>query len=351
LPEAQVYQAWVKATNASGGIDGHPIDLTVKDDGSLPATAATDAQTLISDHVDALVVDSVFSATWASMAKAANIPVVGSNTSEESFFTNSDFYDEAQTGDSAVQAVIDTTKAAGATNLAMFYCAEAPSCHELINATRTDAQKDGLPVVQTSSISLTAPNYTAQCVAAQQAHVTAIVDFTSGSVIPRIGADCTRQGYNPVYVTEGQGFYPVLLTAPGVKNNLWSEYNDLPYWQNTPSIQQMNAAVDKYYPGLRQNVNSWNQGAAEAWPAGILLADAVKAGGLGANDTPTAAEIIKGLESLHGDTLQGWAPPLTFTAGQPHSIDCWFTAHVQNGVPSMANNGKVTCTSGTPPTS
>ena len=108
----------------------------------------------------------------------------------------------------------------------------------------------------------------------------------------------------------------------------------------------MNAAVDKYYPTLRGNPNSWNQGAAESWPAGLLLEDAAKAGGLGPSDTPSAAEITKGLESLHGDTLQGWAPPLTFPAGQPHPIDCWFTARLQNGVPSLTNGGKVTCASG-----
>jgi branched-chain amino acid transport system substrate-binding protein len=41
------------------------------------------------------------------------------------------------------------------------------------------------------------------------------------------------------------------------------------------------------------------------------------------------------------------APPLTFTAGQPHTIDCWFTGKVINGTPSMVNNGQVTCSNGT----
>jgi branched-chain amino acid transport system substrate-binding protein len=346
-PEADVYSAWVKTVNASGGINGHLIDLTIKDDGSNPGTAASDAQTLIADHVDALVDASINTAAWATEAEAAHIPVVGTNTSELYFYTSPDFYDQAQTEDSAVQATLDTAKAAGATNLALFYCAEAPSCHELINAARTYAQKVGVPVVQTQSISLTAPDYTAQCVAAQQAHVSGIYIATSGEIIPKIGTDCTQQGYDPIWVTQGQGFFPTLLTAPGIKDSLWSEYNDLPYWANTPSIQQMNAAVDKYYPTLRGNANLWNQGGAESWPAGLLLEDAVKAGDLGPSDTPSAAEITKGLESLHGDTLQGWAPPLTFPAGQPHPIDCWFTARLQNGVPSLTNGGKVTCANGT----
>ena len=74
-----------------------------------------------------------------------------------------------------------------------------------------------------------------------------------------------------------------------------------------------------------------------------MLADAIKAGGLEANATPSSAEVVKGLESLKGDTLDGLSPPLTFTPGQPHPVDCWFTARLRNGVESLGNNGKLTC--------
>jgi branched-chain amino acid transport system substrate-binding protein len=108
----------------------------------------------------------------------------------------------------------------------------------------------------------------------------------------------------------------------------------------------MNAAVDKYYPGLRQNPNLWGEFVVLSWPSGLLLEHAVKAGGLGPSDTPSPAEIIKGLQSLKGDTLDGWAPPLTFPAGQPHPVDCWFTARMHNGVSALVNNGQLTCANG-----
>lgn len=147
-------------------------------------------------------------------------------------------------------------------------------------------------------------------------------------------------------MTEGTGFSMLLATNAGTKKNLWSEYGTLPFFAHTPAIEAMNNAVDKYYPRLRNNPNVWYQGAALGWPSGILLEDAVKAGGLGASDTPSAAEIVKGLESLKGDTLEGLAPPLTFPAGQPHPIHCWFTARVHNGVTHLMNNGQVTCENG-----
>jgi branched-chain amino acid transport system substrate-binding protein len=108
----------------------------------------------------------------------------------------------------------------------------------------------------------------------------------------------------------------------------------------------MNTAVDKYYPGLRNNPN-WSESGAIAWASGILLEDAVKAGGLTSSGTPSNTEVVNGLVALKGDTLQGWAPTgLTFAAGQPHPVDCWYTVVVKNGNVSLTNGGKPTCKTG-----
>jgi branched-chain amino acid transport system substrate-binding protein len=104
--------------------------------------------------------------------------------------------------------------------------------------------------------------------------------------------------------------------------------------------------MDKYYPGVRENNNLFVEDAFTLWTSGVLLEDAVKAGGLTASATPTAAEVTTGLAALKGDTLDGMAPPLTFTPGKPHTVDCWFTARVQGGVTSVQDNGQVTCEQG-----
>jgi branched-chain amino acid transport system substrate-binding protein len=54
-------------------------------------------------------------------------------------------------------------------------------------------------------------------------------------------------------------------------------------------------------------------------------------------------DLVKGLQSLKGDTLDGWAPPLTFAANQPHPVDCWFTTEVKNGRFQMPLGLKTTC--------
>ena len=191
----------------------------------------------------------------------------------------------------------------------------------------------------------TAPNYTAQCLAAQQKNVKVLIVEDVAATVARFASDCARQGYDPTYVTGGTSYEDPWKTTPGLDNGLVTPYEMLPYWDDTPAVQTMNAALDKYYPGIRKSAN-WAESDVLGWPSGLVLADAVKAGGLQSSDTPTPAEIVKGLTSLKGDTLDGWSPPLTFTAGQPHPVNCWFTAKMVHGVPTLENNGRVTCQNG-----
>lgn len=341
-----VYDAWVKTTNAAGGINRHPVNLIVKDDASNPGNSATAAQQLISQHVDAIVDNTPMDLTWAAKVEAAKIPVIGFDLPSALFDTNPDFYPQGQTNRSALTAIVATAKSAGATRIGTLYCAEAASCQQLVPTFKAASRKQGLAVNYTGQISATAPNYTAQCVAAKEAHIDTLAIFHTGPTIARVIADCARQDYHPRYVIEERAFYPILLKGAGQQAELWIEFADLPYFAKNATMQAMTAAVDKYYPGLRAKADVWNQGAAEAWLAGMLLEAGAKAGGLGRDATPSADVLIKGLTSLRGETLNGTAPPLTFPAGKPHSVDCWFTAHVQNGIPKMVNSGQTTCQKG-----
>ena len=51
--------------------------------------------------------------------------------------------------------------------------------------------------------------------------------------------------------------------------------------------------------------------------------------------TKTAADFTKGLDMVANETLGGFAPALTFTAGKGHPVDCWYTARVVGGVPQQ----------------
>jgi branched-chain amino acid transport system substrate-binding protein len=337
-----VFRAWVDSTNASGGINGHHLQFYFEDDHSIPGTAVAGAQALISDKVDVIADATVLDGTWQTEAEAAHIPVACIVISQ-SCYSSPDFYPQGQTANSSVYAAVQVAKEAGATNLAYVYCVESPVCASGIPILQSSGKQLGVPLVYKAAISASAPNYTAQCIAAEQQHVSAIFVADSQPPLEELGVDCSKQGYDPIYVSEGTGFGLGQATSPGIDKNLWSEYSEIPFWANTPATQKMNAALDKYYPGLRTNQQIFSQTSVNAWPAGLLIGAAVQGGNLSAGETPSPAEITAGLESLHGETLGGFAPPLTFAAGQGHSINCWFTAHVANGVPQLSNNGKATC--------
>ncbi len=346
--DLDVYKAWVNTINGSGGVNGHPVDLTVEDDSSTPGTSVSDLQTLVSDHVDAVLDLSVVDETWSTNVKAANIPVVGGNIVEGPFYTNSDFFSSGETEDAAVYATIATAKAADAKNIGQLYCAEAAVCAEGVPVFEADGKKLGVPDIYNGEISATAPNYTAQCVAAQQDHVQSLFIGQVGAVVERVGQDCVAQGYKPIYVTQGNGTDEGELTSTGTGADLWSPWNDLPFFDtHAPGVQAMNAAVTRYYPTLSKNQSEYTGAVSLAWTSGLLLADAVKAGGLQASGTPSASEITTGLYALSGDTLGGMAPPLTFKQGQPNPVDCWFTSETHNQISSMADNSAVTCENGT----
>jgi branched-chain amino acid transport system substrate-binding protein len=206
------------------------------------------------------------------------------------------------------------------------------------------AKQEGLRDVYSAGISGTAPDYTAQCVAAQQQHVTSIFIGESAPLAEKLATNCATQGYKPIWVTQGPGFGPGFLNTPGLKENTETEYPDLPFWDNTPAVQAFNTAIDKYYPGLRTNANLFTEDVLMAWVSAKLMQDAITAGGLDQTGTVDAAEVTKGLRSLKGDTLDGLAPtPLTFVANQPHHVDCWFAGAIQNGTPHLLNNSKPVC--------
>ena len=339
--ELDAYRAWVDSVNAAGGINGHPVKFVSIDDHANPGTSQAAVKTLVeSDHAIALVDLSNVDEGWASYVQSAKVPVVGAGESSTPFFTNPDFYPEGQTEDALFASIIEAGKSAGATNLELIYCAEAVQCQEGISPLKQTGQKLGLPVTVASEVSASAPSYTAQCVTAQQAHVTAVFVADIFTVVSKVADNCAQQGYHPKYVVDGLDLAPNFTTVNG---DLYAPVSDLPYFASTPATQAMNAAFDKYYPGLRKS-SDFNEQFAGLWISGLLLEDAAKAGGVGANgSTPTSAQLTTGLQSLKGDTVDGLAPPLTFPAGQAHPVHCWFESAMHNGAFSLPDGTATTC--------
>jgi branched-chain amino acid transport system substrate-binding protein len=340
-PAWDVLQAWQKSVNASGGLNGHQVELTYLNNGSNPGTAVSDAQKLISDKVVAIFDLDILDSVWQKPVSAAKIPVIGGNFTSPMFYTDPDWYPSGQTNDSITYAVVATAKKAGATSLGQLYCAEAAQCQQSVPLIEAAGKKLGVADVYNASIAATAPNYTAQCLAAKQAGVKALFIGDSTQIIARVATDCNKQNYDPIYVTEGTGFTDQALTTPGLSANLWSPYPILPFFSSSPAVTAMNTAVDKYFPGVRENSTTWSEFAAQAWTAGLTLAQAVKNAGVTASTSMSTAVITQGLDAFSSETLGGFSPSLNFTAGKAHPVDCWYTGRVQGGKATQV--GGLTC--------
>jgi branched-chain amino acid transport system substrate-binding protein len=329
------YQAWVKFTNANGGINGHPIDLIVKDDNGNPATSISDVQELVgTEHVIALASVTNFEAGWASYVEQQKIPVIGGSTvtPEDYSAAGGGWFSQGQTTDSVPAAVVLAAKKVGAKNFGLIYCSEAPVCAQLVGVEQQVGQANGVPLVYKTAVSATAPNYTAQCLAAKQAGAESLFVADAVSVVEAVARDCNKQGYNVRIIAEDGAIAASFKSSPGLSDGFIGIEPVVPFeGANTPGIQQMEAAFKQYAPTLLSNPN-YNDEAEEGWVSGLLFAAAAKAGNLGANGTdPTSDQLFTGLYALHNETLGGMAVGLTYKQGAPNPIHCWFQMGTSKG--------------------
>lgn len=121
-------------------------------------------------------------------------------------------------------------------------------------------------------------------------------------------------------------------STPGLRDNLLAIQSDIPFSvKANPGMKAMRAALHKYAPSVLTSP-SFGETIVFQWVSGQLLAAAVKAAHVKSGEAVTPAEIKTGLYSLHGDTLGGMAPPLSFKKGAAHPVNCWFWMRLKGGV-------------------
>jgi branched-chain amino acid transport system substrate-binding protein len=331
----QVATSWGTYVNAHGGINGHPVKVIVKDDGQNPATALQNAKSLVEqDHAIALQDDSLVGASVATYVAGAGVPVVGGATPQPSF-ANPDWFPSASTLLPLIYGTVAEAK--GKKNLGVMYCAESPVCAQLVPLTQVIGKQLGIKITP-QKISGTAPNYTAPCLAMKDGGVDALYIADNGPVIQRVLASCSQQSFHPLNVGQASTTTNTLLKDPNTHGGAYAGTNANPYDSSNANVK----AFQDANPGLITTPN-FSYDAFYPWTGGLLFEAAVKAGKLTPSSTP--AELKKALYSLHGETLGGVAPPLSFTPGKPAFIPCWFTYTNTGGTLVSANSNKPTCLS------
>ena len=334
-------QAWADYVDAHGGINGHPVKLYVIDDGSSPSAALQGVKQLIQqDHVIAIVgEESNVDVSWASYAEQAGVPVVGGLSLNLPFSTNPDFFASGTSSFAMVYGVLASAKSSGG-KVALLYCAEAPQCASGVPLDEALAKAAGVKLVYISKVSATATSYAAPCLGAKGAGATSTWIADNAAVTKQIADGCLQQGVKLDQLAADGSISNSWLGDPAFNNATVTEL-DLPYFNtSSPAGQTYQAALKQYAPSIAGTaLNDPND--TYAWAGGLLFQAAARAGNLGAS--ATSADVKKGLYLLHNETLGGFAPPLSFTAGKPDLVNCYFTFQIDGSKYVESDSPKTTC--------
>jgi branched-chain amino acid transport system substrate-binding protein len=341
----KIANAWISQVNAAGGINGHPVALSIKDDASNPASSLQAAKALVQqDHVVGIVADmSLVDSVWANYVASAGVPVIGGISAEAPFLTNPSFYP------SGSQLLLQTygqfalARGAGKKKMGVMYCAESPVCAQLVPLTQGIGKLVGIGVT-TTKISSTAPTYAAPCLQMKSAGVDALAVVENAPVVKRVVDSCAQQGYTPGQVNVSSTSSSLWLKDKNFDGMLLSGSNANPYDTSLAAVKDMHTALDKYAPGFTSS-DQFSYVTAIEWPAFELFQAAAKAAQL--TPSSTAASLKKGLYALKNETLGGWASPLNFSPGKPAFVPCYFGQQIKNGTFGSLNGNKPTCLAAT----
>ena len=335
---------WQDYVNAHGGLNGHPVHIYFADDGGDPSTSVSEVeQEVTQDHVIAFVGNFYPLTVSASepYLLQQDIPVIGGDSNANEWWQSPVLFPQGSGAlNPSVEAefTIGAAVARGYTKMAVLYCVEDPGCATTVSAfEKPGTSIDGATTVYSSSISLTQPDFTAQCIAAKQAGATFVYFAGDSDSLNRMVGDCVAQGYNPIYDIDSLAVTSDLVSDPHL-NGLLAGQSDFPWVDSfTPAQTTYQQAMKTYAPGLQGSAST-----AAEWTAGMLAVAADK----DITSTPTSAEFFQGLWSIKDDNLGGLAPPLTFTQNAPATPSyCFFLMTIQNQQFVDLNNGNSQCVS------
>ena len=324
-PVVPALKTFVASQNACGGLNGHPIKLTIADDQGDPSTAVTEGRRLVKEgvvaflgNIQVLTIDAM-----TTVVKESGVPIIGGDITNNTWFSNPLLFPQG----SPPQAIsygyhVAASKVFNRKKIGNVYCLEVPqACKEINTAFQEfDAAFPDQKAVYTQQISITSPDYTSQCLDAQRAGVEMMAITNDAPTQSRWANSCAKVGFKPDYVLYplGVGNEHQFLGNPNLGNG-YVPMNHFPWMAGTKkfpgngAMQYYQQQVAKYNPGF-------NSGGAAAlgWQAGALLV----AGSFAlppADQQVKTQDFLKALYQFKGQewtTLGGLSGPLVFTEGK-----------------------------------
>jgi branched-chain amino acid transport system substrate-binding protein len=322
-------EAWAAYVNSHGGINGHPVQLVVKDDQGNPSVALGEVRAFAAEQNLIALVGNISSVetSWAPVAEAEGIPVVGDFPYTPISYSTKYVFPQGTTIGSILYGEAYSAVTLGhATKVGFFYCAEDPACADSVAPIKAFAAADGGTLVNSEAVSATAPNYDAVCTTAKNSGAKALILALGAQTIISLAESCSSVGYNPLYVYQTTALSPQEASVPALENSSLGVVETFPWVDDsTPAQQAFQAGVEEAH------VPSSDYGAALSlgWTGGALFQAAMQS----VTATATRASVADALWNLpKGTTLDGLAPPLTYAANEPSPQQkCFFVMKLSAG--------------------
>lgn len=326
-----VSSVWLKYVNNHGGINGHPVQLIIDDDGGSASVAAQDVQDMINRGVVAMVaIQSPLRNFLTSLAQA-NVPIIGGELSASYYETIPNDFVVGAVG-SRVGVVSDLTaaKLEGAKSVGVMVCAEVAACAQAADPFKAVAPTLGLKFGGVQTVSASAPDYSAQCLAMKQAGVDTVDLFLAGPTAVRVAGNCATQGYNPHWVD------PVadasLPSVPAFNGLVSADYLSPWFLNDTPGQKLFQQVVGSQISDHSAGSKLYGEDAVTQWASYRIFQLAATTATTGGAQL-TRASLAAALKAMPQSetTLDGLAGPDDYTLPNTQQGDCFYIIGINNG--------------------
>jgi ABC-type branched-subunit amino acid transport system substrate-binding protein len=333
---------WTKWVNGRGGVNGHPVRHIVVDDGGDPARYNASVRQLVEEQgVVAFLFNTIgFAGGDFSYVSQKRVPIIGHEAGTEDAYSNPMVFTPYPSGLSYAYGLIagfaQTVVPRGKAKLATIACSDVKLC-DLFDRTWNGpaARELGFENVYRARASLTQPDYTAECLSARQAGAQVILGAIDNNSYLRLGHSCARQDYKPIIGVADQLALPSVAADPVMDGDV--VITKVAPWpdRDVPGTAVLHQAFAQIAPGVEVN---------GAHAGGWVTAKTFEAAARNLPDRPTSADVLNGLWSLTGDSLDGMTFPLTFPREQPSPRrSCWGVTLIERGRFVPMADGKLKC--------
>jgi branched-chain amino acid transport system substrate-binding protein len=318
-------KAWAATINGKGGLQGHPVEIVVKDDANDPTKSLTAVKQLVEqENVVAITSWTGNDTSWADYIKKKNIPVIGGQSYSPIWQENPVFFPVQSTLGTAMTAQPLMAKNAGLSTIGSYYTADVAAAVEAVKAKDAIAGSLGLEAVFNAAISSSQPDFTAPCLAAKETGVEAMM--LSGVPVERITPSCAQQGFTPKWILPGENVTAEVLKTPNLGDVLAPQMA-FPFFIDDAATQDYRSAMETDYRGPEEE--TFSPLTSSAWMAGLVYQAVLD--NIGAKESVTSADLFKGLYQVKNLTEGGLLAGLTYTKGEPRSVDCFWETEVHDG--------------------